>query len=67
MFNKLLGRENYQDWGTKVYLRDQNLWYSVVGYPGDDTTDAATKKKYDQRAPTKNRPHGVAVLLSTYS
>lgn len=54
-FEKLRGRENYNDWAfaMKMYLRHEDLWHAVEGYPEEDGTSTAVKVRKDQKALTK--------------
>ncbi|KAG5888492.1 hypothetical protein JTB14_015737 [Gonioctena quinquepunctata] len=54
-FHEISGSRELLNWkfGMELYPRDLNLWRDVNGYPTDDKTNDATKKKYDQRALTK--------------
>ncbi|KAG5879642.1 hypothetical protein JTB14_034442 [Gonioctena quinquepunctata] len=36
-----------------MFLKHEDLWYSIVGYPEDDTTTASVKTRKEQKALTK--------------
>lgn len=54
-FEKLDGRESYNNWkfGMKMALIHENLWYSIEGYPVDETPTEKEKTRKDQKALAK--------------
>lgn len=54
-FEKLAGRENFNDWkfGMKMALVHSNLWVCIDGYPEGDTTATDAKVRADQKALAK--------------
>lgn len=54
-FEKLSGRENFNDWkfGMKMALIHENLFRTIEGYPDNDKTEQAQKDRLDQKALAK--------------
>ncbi|KAB0800658.1 hypothetical protein PPYR_06398 [Photinus pyralis] len=54
-FEKLVGRENFNNWkfGMKMALMHEGLWGCIEGYPEDDTTKENVKQKSEQKALAK--------------
>lgn len=54
-FQKLKGRDNYINWKfqMKNYLRHDNLWCTIAGYPEGDGTSAGEKARRDEKALSK--------------
>ena len=50
-FEKLRGRENFIDWRFQMrnYLKHDNLWCAVAGYPEGDETSESVKVRKDER------------------